>query len=220
MTTELKLEFMKWAEKQIVRPPNTPLLFLFDNHSSNLQPELVQFAIDKKLFLYTFPANSTHLLQPCDLGFFGPLKKNFNDELIFFTRQAAKSKFKIRLEDLPALIDEAHSKTATPRQIKNCWKKYNFRTPTTSISSSTSSSALSILPTYKEASLTIRAQRKFGIELTSTDNLTNLQIIRKNQPVKRKEERYSVFQQQNNQYNQFNQMNIFNTRASVSISLF
>jgi len=62
--------------------------------------------------------------------------------------------------------------------------------------------------------LTIRAQRKFGIELTSTDNLTNLQIIRKNQPVKRKEERYSVFQQQNNQYNQFNQMNIFNTRAS------
>ena len=35
-------------------------------------------AINAKVILYKLPAHTTHRLQPCDVGAFGPLKREWN----------------------------------------------------------------------------------------------------------------------------------------------
>jgi hypothetical protein len=48
-------------------------MLLFDSHSSHLTQEVVSFCLAKKIILLCLPSHSTHLLQPCDVGAFGPL---------------------------------------------------------------------------------------------------------------------------------------------------
>src|SRR5947199_5347512 len=47
-------------------------LLLLDGHNSHVTADFIQFAIDKRIILLCFPPHTTHLLQPLDVGVFGP----------------------------------------------------------------------------------------------------------------------------------------------------
>ena len=58
-----------------IKPPRTepttdkdkPVLFLIDEHSSHMSKELSQACEQHNIILYALPANTTHILQPCDV---------------------------------------------------------------------------------------------------------------------------------------------------------
>ncbi|CAD6208977.1 GSCOCG00010789001-RA-CDS, partial [Cotesia congregata] len=51
-----------------------PVLLLFDGHKSHINIQLHNFCVKHKLLLYCLYPNATHILQPCDVGIFRPLK--------------------------------------------------------------------------------------------------------------------------------------------------
>lgn len=105
----LMLLDLKWAHEKIPRRGKT-LLFLCDNHCSNLQAELADWALLNTIKIKTFPPSTTHILQPCDLGLFGPVKQQF-------------------VELLPTMFNEAFLQHSTPGKLRECWAKYSFVEP-------------------------------------------------------------------------------------------
>jgi hypothetical protein len=49
-------------------------MLVFDGHGSHLSDEFLLFAWEKKILPFLFPAHTTHLLQPLDVGVFQPFK--------------------------------------------------------------------------------------------------------------------------------------------------
>lgn len=56
------------------------LLFL-DGHSSHITRQVINFCEDNKIILLCLPAHSTHILQPLDVGVFGPLAARYKQLL-------------------------------------------------------------------------------------------------------------------------------------------
>ncbi|XP_052221831.1 uncharacterized protein LOC127838248 [Dreissena polymorpha] len=74
MDRQLSLSFLHHlddfiGQKQI---PNPVILFV-DGHSTHMNLDATQFCYDNQIILYCLLENATHVLQPCDVGFFGPL---------------------------------------------------------------------------------------------------------------------------------------------------
>ena len=53
---------------------NHPRLLILDGHGSHITWQFCQFALEKNIQIICLPAHSTHLLQPLDVGIFGPLQ--------------------------------------------------------------------------------------------------------------------------------------------------
>lgn len=56
-----------------------PVILFVDGHKSHLSLELSDFCSEKKILLYCLPPNATHILQPCDVSIFKPLKSYWKD---------------------------------------------------------------------------------------------------------------------------------------------
>ena len=70
----MELHFLKF-----VRSPTEedPILLLYDGHRSHYNPELVSWAKENHIILFVLPPHTSHILQPLDVGVFGPLKTMF-----------------------------------------------------------------------------------------------------------------------------------------------
>ena len=59
-------------------PPARPVVLIVDGHSSHINLQTACFARENGILLYCLPPHTTHALQPCDVGVFGPIKKSWN----------------------------------------------------------------------------------------------------------------------------------------------
>jgi hypothetical protein len=69
---------------EVVTRPDNPdeyRLLILDGHSSHLTLEFLDYAEAHKIEVLCFPAHSTHLLQPLDVGIFGPLGTYYSQEV-------------------------------------------------------------------------------------------------------------------------------------------
>ena len=51
-----------------------PVVIYVDGHSSQLTLTAAEYCSQNNIILYCLLAHATHLLQPCDVSFFAPLK--------------------------------------------------------------------------------------------------------------------------------------------------
>ena len=51
-----------------------PRVLIFDGHDSHITSELLAHALKNNIHLRMLPGHTSHLLQPLDVGLFGPLK--------------------------------------------------------------------------------------------------------------------------------------------------
>ncbi|XP_047142942.1 uncharacterized protein LOC124817170 [Hydra vulgaris] len=67
-----------WIDKFIihVKEYEKPVLLLRDGSDSHLTYSTVKKALDNHIILLCLPPNTTHALQPLDVGFFAPLREN------------------------------------------------------------------------------------------------------------------------------------------------
>ncbi|XP_052096626.1 uncharacterized protein LOC127731826 [Mytilus californianus] len=82
--TYLEKHFLKYVSHDI---SGTPLLILFDGHRSNVSLTLQDWAESKNIILFILPPHCSHILQPLDIGCFGPLKACYNREAQLFMRR-------------------------------------------------------------------------------------------------------------------------------------
>ena len=77
MTTPL---FYGWLANHFIKriPAERPVVLLVDGHGSHIDLEVSKLARENKILLYCLPPHCTHCLQPCDVGFFKPLKTNWD----------------------------------------------------------------------------------------------------------------------------------------------
>ncbi len=81
MTSELFLSYLQHlsafaSAKQIARP----IVVYVDGHSTHITLQAAEYCSSQQIILYCLPAHSTHILQPCDVSFFGPMKSTWNSE--------------------------------------------------------------------------------------------------------------------------------------------
>jgi len=60
--------------KSLLSSPDEYRLLLCDGHDSHVSAALVGYTIQHRIILVLLPPHSSHLLQPLDVGIFGPLK--------------------------------------------------------------------------------------------------------------------------------------------------
>jgi hypothetical protein len=73
---------LRWLEKCFIpytteRTIGSHRLLILDGHGSHLTPKFNKVCRDNKIICICMPAHSSHLLQPLDVGCFGPLKRAY-----------------------------------------------------------------------------------------------------------------------------------------------
>jgi hypothetical protein len=68
------------------RDQSETLLVLYDGHKSHISLDLVEWAQENNIILFVLPPHTSHLLQPMDVGCFGPLQVKYNQECTTFGR--------------------------------------------------------------------------------------------------------------------------------------
>lgn len=89
---------LEWAKKL----PG-PKVVIGDNLSSHLSPEIVQLCEEYEIKFVFLPPNSTHLTQPLDIAFFGPLKKEWRKILLKYKTENPTQKT-LNKKHFPALL--------------------------------------------------------------------------------------------------------------------
>lgn len=84
MTCQSFFEYVANILEPHLKDVPKPVILFLDNHSSHVSLQLSEFCEEKGIILVALPPNTTHILQPLDVSFFGPLKKYWNKELEIF----------------------------------------------------------------------------------------------------------------------------------------
>ena len=71
--------FTRWLQKLFIPsiPPAQPVILLLDGHSSHYNPEAIALAAEEKIIIFCLSPHTTHVAQPLDVSFFGPLKQHW-----------------------------------------------------------------------------------------------------------------------------------------------
>ncbi|CAG5047526.1 unnamed protein product [Parnassius apollo] len=113
--TYIKL-FYEWLVKNEIR---LPVLLFLDGHKSHINRDMFDFCREKGIMIFCLYPNSTHILQPCDVGIFGPLKKNWK-RVVRKHKQA--STVPITKQNFAALFKIAYDRSIKPTTIKNSFR--------------------------------------------------------------------------------------------------
>ena len=73
--------------KNVPNVGNEPAMILYDGHKSHVCAPVVEWARQKNIVLYVLPPHSSNILQPLDIGMFGPLKRAYNTQVSQYLRK-------------------------------------------------------------------------------------------------------------------------------------
>lgn len=119
INTELFVEWFKFFISAI--PPQRPIILLMDSHAAHIGPEVVELAKENRIYLLTFPAHCTHILQPLDVGVFKPLKDYWRKGINEYMRQYPGDK--PNRTNFHSILNPAYVASFTSKNIINSFKK-------------------------------------------------------------------------------------------------
>ncbi|KAM5521604.1 pogo transposable element with krab domain [Fusarium oxysporum f. sp. phaseoli] len=78
---ELGLEWLKHFDRSTTKRSNARYrLLILDGHESHHSADFERYCKENKIITLCMPAHASHLLQPLDVGCFGPLKQAYGRE--------------------------------------------------------------------------------------------------------------------------------------------
>ena len=99
-------------------------LLIIDGHQSHSTSKVIEFAGKHKIIILCLPSHSTDLLQPLNVGIFGPLAQAYRNELEAMTRFGLG--YAIDKTDFIKMYQKARSTAMTPRVIQSAWAKFEL----------------------------------------------------------------------------------------------
>lgn len=109
--------FDPWLIKKNIQKP--VLLFL-DGHRSHMTLQFSAKSEDRGIIIYRLPPNSTHILQPADVGFFKSLKSYFRQ--ICYNKQRDCPDNNVKRKDVAPRLKDALQRIK-PQSIINSFRK-------------------------------------------------------------------------------------------------
>lgn len=102
------------------RARGRPRVLINDGFGTHESLELLQFCFEHHIILCRLPSHTSHKLQPCDVGVFGPLKTAYREQVEQLYRGGAQT---ITKAHFPLLYSRARRAALTVRNIKSGWSK-------------------------------------------------------------------------------------------------
>ena len=75
--------FLQYIQR---RDPSQHILLLYDGHRSHISIPVIEWGKRNNIILFVLPAHTSHLLQPMDVGCFGPLQRIYDTEVHKYMR--------------------------------------------------------------------------------------------------------------------------------------
>jgi hypothetical protein len=97
-----------------------PLVLINNGFGPHESLEVMQFGHENNIILYRLPSHTSHKLQPCDIGVFGPLKTAHREHVEELYRRGAST---IGKQHFTLLYDQARRAALTSRIMKSRWAK-------------------------------------------------------------------------------------------------
>ena len=113
----LKNHFDKYA---IPSKSGAVRLLLCDSHSSHDTYEFKEYCIEHNIAFFYFPSHATHLLQPLDVGVFGPLDRYCSQEVDTWTASQPLATPLFKADFLPT-CEHARKEGVTEQNIRKAW---------------------------------------------------------------------------------------------------
>jgi hypothetical protein len=102
------------------RNDNQHLLLLLDGHKSHVSVGLVEWAKSHNIILFILPAHTSHILQPMDVGIYGPFQRMYNAECHKFTRQSSCT---VTRYDVCEVASKVYIKALSAENLHSAFKK-------------------------------------------------------------------------------------------------
>jgi hypothetical protein len=96
-------------------------LLLWDGHTSHISVTAIKFCLEKKIIPLCLPPHTTHLLQPCDVGLFGPEATLYKNAIAHRCRPGAHHY--INKEVFLEVYCEIRPKALRQENIEHAWKE-------------------------------------------------------------------------------------------------
>ena len=97
-----------------------PVMLLLDGNKSHVSVGLVEWAKLKNIILFILPAHTSHILQPMDVGCYGPFQRMYNAECHKLMRQTSSA---ITRYNLCELACKVYSKALCSENLQSAFKK-------------------------------------------------------------------------------------------------
>lgn len=116
--------FREYLEQHFIKflPGGTsePTLLILDGHKSHVSVGLVEWAIQHNIYIFVLPAHTSHLLQPLDVGVFGPFQRMYNNLCHKFIRCTSGI---ITRYNVCELACKAYTKALSADNLQSAFKK-------------------------------------------------------------------------------------------------
>jgi DDE superfamily endonuclease len=96
-------------------------ILIVDGHDSHLTTKAIQYCIDNKIILLCLPPHATHMLQPLDVGCFGPLAQVYKG--MISSAYTFGGSYNIDKCEFLEIWHAAREKALTPKNITSSWEK-------------------------------------------------------------------------------------------------
>ena len=96
------------------------ILLLYDGHRSHISPYLIDWGIENKVILFVLPAHTSHVLQPMDVGCFGPFSKIYSNECHKYQREHLGAVNKLSVCELAC---KTYTLALSPQNLRAAFKK-------------------------------------------------------------------------------------------------
>jgi len=103
------------------RSPSSPVIVLYDGHQSHTNLGIIDWAKSQNIILFILPAHTSHVLQPLDVGCFGPFERIYNSECHKFMRDNCGQG--ITRYNTCSLGCSAYLKALTPGNLQSSFRK-------------------------------------------------------------------------------------------------
>jgi hypothetical protein len=102
------------------RAKDRPRILISDGFGTHESLEIMQYCYKNNIILCRLPLHTSHKLQPCDIGVFGPLKTAYREQVERLYRGGSNM---IGKQHFTLLYDRARTKAFTSRNVLSGWSK-------------------------------------------------------------------------------------------------
>lgn len=117
-STYVKSHFFKYVQG---RDPDQHVLLMYDGHRSHISLSLIEWAKQNKIILFVLPPHTSHILQPMDVGCFGPFEVLYQAEVKKITRQ--KSGTSVTRYDICGLVCKVYDKALQGDNLRAAFRR-------------------------------------------------------------------------------------------------
>ena len=96
------------------------ILLLLHGHKSHVSVGLVEWASAQGIILYILPAHTSHLIQPMDVGCYGPLQRIYNSLCHKFMRETSRA---ITRYNVCELACKAYTRALSAENLQSAFRR-------------------------------------------------------------------------------------------------